>query len=138
VELAGTLVYTQTPLWVVFDALYRCVQIYITSLTLGERFLAKSAATKSLQELRTVSANTWCATFIERNIWASCWAGTKEEEEKKKKKKEEGEKRMAQLTCKQTTRDSRDFHVILLKFQFIRFSRNSTEISTFQIFTLFY
>jgi len=31
-----------------------------------------------------------------------------------------------------------DFHATLLKFQLFRFSRNSTEISTFTIFTPFY
>jgi len=68
-----------------------------TNPTSGESFVAKSVTTKSLQELRTVSVNTWYVTLIEGNGWASCWTGTKEERRRN---------RMAPLTRKQTPRDS--------------------------------
>jgi hypothetical protein len=110
VELARTLVYTETALWVASDALYRCVHIYrTTSPASGVRFLAKSVTTKSLQELRTV--NTWCKTFIERDGWASCWTGTKEERRRK---------RMAPLTRKQTPRDSPIFTPFYRNFQLVQ------------------
>jgi hypothetical protein len=109
-EYSSTL---KTPLWVEFDALHRCVHIYKTiNPTSGGLFVAKSVTTKSLQELRTVSVNTWCVTLTHREGWASCWTGTKEEERRRK--------RMVQLTRKQTPRDSPIFTPFYWKFQLVQ------------------
>jgi len=83
-----------------------------TSPTAADHFVAKSVTTKSLQELRTVPVNTWCATLIERVRWTSCWTGTKEVER--------GRKRMDQLTRKQTPRDSPIFTPFYWNFQLVK------------------
>jgi len=112
-ELVQTLVYTRTPLWVVLDTIYRCVHIYkTTSPTSGESFVSKSINTKSLQELRTVSVNTWCGTLIEPDSWASRL------DRNKRRRKTEDENGP---THPQTnTTGQPDFHATLLKFQLVQ------------------